>query len=87
MIGPYLFESSWRERCAKVPSWWRLPNIGSFGGEGGGLGRFLEGFLVNSKIKMVKEKREMKNSVEEGKACSMREGAIIALKWVCVHKL
>jgi len=35
---PYFLERAWRKRCGSVPSWCRLPMIGSFGGYGGKLG-------------------------------------------------
>ena len=38
IIGPYFLDRAWREQCGSVPSWWRLPIIGSFGGDGGNFG-------------------------------------------------
>jgi len=36
--GPYLLERAAMDWCGRAPSWWRLPMMGSLGGEGGKLG-------------------------------------------------
>jgi len=37
MMAPYFLERARRERCGRLLNWWRLPMIGSLGGDGGNL--------------------------------------------------
>lgn len=55
-MGPYLLERRWRSWWGNELSWWRLPSIGSFGGDGGG---FL--FLLGLRIDLVMKRKRKRN--------------------------
>ena len=59
MRGPYLSDRDATERCGRLPSWWRLPIIGSCGGDGGkALVLLVEKSLSESRKRKRKRKRK-----------------------------
>lgn len=57
--GPCFLAREAAERWGRLPSWWRLPIIGSCGGEGGEL---LWDLVGRSLRKRTKRKRKMKEN-------------------------
>ena len=69
--GPYLLDSTLRERWGSPPSWWRLPITGNFGGDGGKLSLPLPSNWrsLNNKKGNRREKRKRANCVTPCSSC------------------
>ena len=83
MIDPKFLARHWRERWGMLPSWWRLPIIGSFGGSGGRLNFLFPDF--NFMKKLSNTARRMDARSKKGWKLSIRHdrkaiGVLIDIK-------
>lgn len=70
ITGPYLCDSSRKHRCGRIPSWCKLPMIGSWGGPGGRFDGFLN-ILMENKMGIREQRSRRMREVGGRKSTSV----------------